>query len=121
LVNSTTSYAYGDFNNDGMGDVAAVVLANNGGTGRWRLLTIFLNNEGFPEFSTYYYLGDRISVNSLTASGTDLFVDMITQGPDEPFCCGTTPKSLHLSVYGNSIDLISEEWGVPETSSEESE
>ena len=121
LHNSTTSYAYSDFNNDGMGDVVAVIEANNGGTGRWKLLTLFLNNHGFPEYTTAYYLGDRISVESLTASGTDIFIDIITQGPDEGRCCGTTPLSMNLSVYGNSINLISEKWGVPETPSEESE
>lgn len=121
LLSTTTSYAYGDFNNDGMNDVVATFEVNSGGTGRWKLLTIFLNNEGFPEFSTAYYLGDRVSIESVTASGTDLFVDIITQGPGEPMCCGTTPLSLHLSVYENSIELISEEWGEPETPSVESE
>jgi hypothetical protein len=103
LLTSTSSYTYSDFNNDGMADVAATIQAKSGGTGTFNYLTVFLNNDGLPEYSTSYYLGDRISVESITASGTDLFVDIITQGPDEPMCCGTTPKSLHLSVYGNSI------------------
>jgi hypothetical protein len=103
LLTSTSSYTYSDFNNDGMADVAATVQAKGGGTGTFNYLTVFLNNDGSPEYTASYYLGDRISVESVTASGTELFVDIITQGPDEPMCCGTTPKSLHLSVYGNSI------------------
>ncbi len=103
LLTSTSSYAYSDFNNDGMADVAATIQARGGGTGTFNYLTVFLNNDGLPEYTASYYLGDRISVESVTASGSDLFVDIITQGPDEPMCCGTTPKSLHLSVYGNYI------------------
>ena len=121
LLSSSTTYSYSDFNADGSADIAATFVANNAGSGVFYFLAIFLNNSGFPEYTTAYYLGDRISVELVTASGSEMFVDIVTQGPDEPMCCASTPLSQKLSVYGNSINLVSEEWGEPETPSEESE
>ncbi|MBP9749300.1 MAG: hypothetical protein KBD21_00980 [Candidatus Pacebacteria bacterium] len=103
VEHSTTSYAYGDFDEDGYGDVAAVISASGGGSGTFYFLSTFLNREGLPQYNAAYYLGDRITMKSVTTSESEVTVDFLTQGPNEPFCCGTIPKTLHLLVNQKSV------------------
>ena len=45
LNTGNSSYAVGDFNNDGLQDIAATLIANGGGTGVFAYLVIFTNKN----------------------------------------------------------------------------
>ncbi|MDB5259469.1 MAG: hypothetical protein JWO73_677 [Candidatus Taylorbacteria bacterium] len=100
---ATSSYAYGDIDGDGVSDIAAIIGENTGGTGYFDYLAVFANKGGVPTFAAYAYLGDRIMIKKVSVSKGVIAVDFITQGPNEPMCCGTLPKTLSFSMVGGKL------------------
>lgn len=99
LLKTPESYVSTDLNSDGAGDIIAVVASNSGGTGYFYELVAFLNVEGSPRYVGKFFLGDRIKVNKISADKNVVTADIITQGPGEPLCCGTT-RVVKRYVFG---------------------
>lgn len=93
----------GDYNNDGVSDIATVLIASGGGSGVFYYLVLFANENGSPKYITSQYLGDRIKVNKVIYKDKFLSVDMITQGPDEGYCCGTLHKVLNYEIANDVL------------------
>jgi heat shock protein HslJ len=88
-----TDYAVtGDLN--GQPSIAAVLVSNGGGSGVFYDLAVVQDQDGELVNVATTNLGDRITLNSIEIVDNKVVVDMVTQGPTEPMCCGT----LHVLV-----------------------
>lgn len=97
-VRLTNHIAYGQLE---LQDAAAVVLVTDpGGSGTFYDLAVVINQGGQPVNVSTFRLGDRVEINSIEIDGNEIFVDMVTQGPDDPMCCPTQRviKSFNLKV-----------------------
>ena len=101
-----TTTLLADINNDGQKDVVTVVSATSGGSGYFYYLTVFINDQGSLKYQTSVLLGDRIEVKKLSYAGGIFTVDIITQGPNEPMCCGTTPAELKFRIEKGELVKI---------------
>ena len=96
-------YAVGDINNDRAGDLVTTISYSMGGTGFFTDIVVFLNVDGQPLYASRENIGDRIMVNSLSLENGIITAAIITQGPGEPMCCGTTPKTLRYKFDGTHL------------------
>jgi preprotein translocase subunit SecG len=103
----SSSYAIGDFNNDGLSDIAAIITANGGGSGDFAHLVLFSNNNGTPQYMMDQELGDRITINKIGYNGGIFSADIITQGPNDPMCCGTLHEIVQYKIQDGSLVQIS--------------
>ena len=85
----STSIWYGDLNGDGYRDAVAVIGINYGGSGTFVFAVPVLDVNGQPRQLGYELLGDRVWVNAIGMRPGVFTVEMTTQGPGEPMCCGT--------------------------------
>jgi hypothetical protein len=106
IESTSTSYTYGDINNDGANDLVATIKANTGGTGIFNYLVAFANDKGTPHYIAAALIGDRIQMKKLTIQNGVITAHIITQGPGEAMCCGTMPASVLYRLDGNSLDVI---------------
>lgn len=93
-VELTDTATMGDL--DGQLSYAVILVSNGGGSGIFSDLAVVQDQEGQLVNVATTTLGDRVTVNSLEIVENRVVVDMITQGPDEPMCCGTLNV---LNVY----------------------
>jgi heat shock protein HslJ len=71
-------------------DMAAVIMVTNpGGSGTFFDLAVVVQQDGSPVNIASAFLGDRVQISSLYVKDGDIVVDMVTQGPDDAFCCPT--------------------------------
>ncbi len=103
LDSATSTYAYGDLNGDGLADIAAVFDVTTGGTGYFRYLTVFTNDDGMPRYATSTELGDRVKINKISINGGIISADIVTQGPTDPMCCASLPETLKYKLSGNML------------------
>lgn len=77
--------AWGDLNQDGLQDAAAILLSDGGGSGMFYYLAAALNNAEALQPSDVILLGDRIEVNSveIDAEGK-ITVELLTRAENEP-------------------------------------
>jgi hypothetical protein len=108
LVMATSSYAVADLNNDGAKDILAVLVSNTGGTGHFFQLLAYLNKKGEPEYAGLLSLGDRIDVNEISVNKGVITVDIITQGPDDGFCCPTLRQIKKYTFDGKEFHEVTE-------------
>lgn len=96
--------AFGDLNGDGVDDGALVTACTAGGVA-WPA-TVQLYTKG-PNRLGGVDLGDvthgREYVTNISISDGVVHVAWITQGPDEPACCGTVEMSGDLRVSGDQV------------------
>ena len=104
-VESTDYAAAGDLN--GVPSVATILVSNGGGSGVFYDLAVVQDQDGVPVNVATTLLGDRISVNSLEIMENKIVVNMITQGPDEPMCCGTLNVLNVFELQDNELVLAS--------------
>ncbi len=103
LSTSTSSYASGDLTGDGVPNVVATIRVWSGGSGYFTYLTVFENSGGNFKYLASKALGDRIKVNSVNIESSIISVDIITQGPNEPMCCGTLRVVRQFRMTGNDL------------------
>jgi hypothetical protein len=105
LKTDNNNYSISDFNNDGLDDVAIVVGETGGGSGFFSHIVIFMNEAGRLKYLTSEFLGDRIKINKISYASGTITTDIITQGPDEGYCCGTMPQTLKYKLEKNKLVL----------------
>lgn len=67
---------FGDVNNDGMKDVAVIIVYNGGGTGFFAELAILANQDGQLSYMDSRYLGDRVEIQSFEISNQEIIIDL---------------------------------------------
>lgn len=106
LEKDINSFVIGDFNNDGLDDVAHIIGYTGGGSGFFYNLSVFINNQGKLKYLTKEELGDRVVVKSVKYNAGEFVIDMITQGEGDDFrgyCCPNVSKTIRLKLENNKL------------------
>lgn len=106
LVENIKSFTIGDFNNDGLDDVAHIIAYTGGGSGMFYNLAIFMNNQGKLKYLTQEELGDRVIIQSVKYESGEFIVDIITQGEGDNFkgyCCPNVPKTVKFKLENTKL------------------
>lgn len=120
MVELTDTATMGEL--DGQVSYAAVLASNGGGSGVFSDLAVVQDQDGQLVNVATTTLGDRVTVNSLEIVDNRIVVDMITQGPDEPMCCGTlNVKNVYALEDGelvleSTVEVASSEAAAPAAS-----
>jgi len=106
LKRDARSFAVGDFNKDGLDDVAHVIGYSGGGSGYFYHLMIFVNDHGKLKYLTDEYVGDRVVIKGVRHESGLFVVDMITQGEGEDFmgyCCPNVPATIKFKLESDHL------------------
>jgi hypothetical protein len=106
LYKDTRSFVVGDFNNDGLEDVAHIIEYTGGGSGSFDYLTVFINDKGKLKYLTQTELGDRVFIRGIKYNAGEFTADTITQGEGDNFmgyCCANVPKTLRFKLEDSSL------------------
>jgi LysM repeat protein len=95
--------AFGDLNGDGIEDAAVILAENSGGSGVFIYLAAVVDQDGMPVNAATRLLGDRVEIKSLTIDNGQIVIAMLTQGPDDPFCCPTLEVTLPFRLEGDQL------------------
>ncbi|HZQ08112.1 MAG TPA: META domain-containing protein [Anaerolineae bacterium] len=82
----TGQYAWGDLN--GVPSAVVVTGSTGGGTGFFYILSVMQARDGKPVEVSTTGTGDRSPVLAVVIENNQVKVDYLTQGPDQPMCCG---------------------------------
>jgi len=82
----TGQIAYGDLN--GTPSAAVVTGSSGGGSGFFYIISLMQVQDGKPVEVATTSSGDRSPVLAIVIADNQLKLDYITQGPDQPMCCG---------------------------------
>ncbi len=97
---TTVSYfgneAWGDFNRDGMGDVAFILTKNDGGSGTFYYAAVALKTKTGYAGTNAVFLGDRIAPQTTEFRDGKIIVNYADRKPGEPM---TAPPSVGVSKY----------------------
>jgi LysM repeat protein len=110
LVDQLT--ALGDLNGDGLEDAAVVLAENSGGSGVFVYLAAVLSAEGRLANVDTLLLGDRVDIRSLTIQGGEILLTMLTQGPDDPFCCPSLEVTPRYRLEAGQLAELTDYVGV---------
>jgi heat shock protein HslJ len=97
--------AYGDLNGDGVEDAAVILMENSGGSGVFNYVAPVLNVGGMPVNPAVQALGDRVQIKRMDIEDGQIVTEIVTQGPDDPFCC---PTLLLLQTFRLQDNRLSE-------------
>ena len=101
------TYAVGELNGE---PAAAVILsANTGGSGVFGNLAVVMEQEGAPVNVATTVVGDRIGLNQIAIADNEIVLDLVTQGEDEPMCCGTQRMSVRFALEDDQLVAASSE------------
>jgi hypothetical protein len=98
--------ASGDFNNDGLADVAFIMTQDNGGSGTFYYVVAALNTGNGYHGTNGVLLGDRIAPQTTEFRDGQIIVNYADRKPGEPM---TTQPSVGVSKYLKVVgDTLSE-------------
>jgi len=98
----TTRYfgneAFGDFNNDGLADIAFLLTRETGGSGNFYYLALILSTTTESPCLTdkIIFLGDRIAPQTTESRNNQIIVNYVDRAKDEPM---TTDPSIGISRF----------------------
>ncbi|MCC6457673.1 MAG: hypothetical protein IT328_22145 [Caldilineaceae bacterium] len=116
-VDWVNTYALGELN--GVPAAAVVLSANTGGSGTFSVLAVVVEEEGALVNVADALIGDRIRINSIGFDADEIVLDFVTQGPDEPMCCGTQRTLTSFALQDEQLTATETEViGVQEQISE---
>jgi heat shock protein HslJ len=93
----------GDLNHDGIEDAVAVLEDDADGTGRFTFLAPVLSVLATPATLPAVMAGDRIQIVSLVMDQGEVVLEMITQGPSDPACCGATRARVTYALQDGAL------------------
>jgi uncharacterized lipoprotein YbaY/membrane-bound inhibitor of C-type lysozyme len=96
---SPSPRATGDLNGDTSPDTAVAMIVNSGGSGVFTYVSAVLNNGGIAKPVDTVFIGDRVSLSSLSIADEELLVTYLDRLPDEPMSARptvTTTKRYQL-------------------------
>lgn len=106
-VLDTSKLQFGDVNGDGKDEAVLLLHSNTGGSGTFTELVVAgaADNQVFDIATTL--LGDRVTVYGVLITDTDkIMVDMLTQGPEDPFCCPTLRINAEFALKGDTLEAV---------------
>lgn len=106
LEKDVNSFTVGDFNKDGLNDVAHIIGYTGGGSGYFYNLIIFINDHEKLKYLTKEEIGDRVVIKSVKYNSGLFSVDVITQGEGDNFkglCCPNVPTTIKFRLENNQL------------------
>ena len=93
--------AHGKIN--GMDAAAVILFTNSGGSGTFfdLALLVRMNTEWIN--TDVEFLGDRVTIHSLSFEDEAIIVDMTSHGPEDPMCCPTLRQEQRFTVEDNRL------------------
>lgn len=85
-----------DFNNDGLNDVAFLIVNNSSGSGVFYYLVVAINTNNGYIGTNAIFIGDRIAPQNINYINNEIVVNYADRKIDEPF---TTQPSVGMSRY----------------------
>jgi heat shock protein HslJ len=116
-VSLTRWLAYGELNDQ---PAAALVLVSDpGGSGTFYDLYVMVSQNSQPVSLASTMLGDRVQINSMTIENSQIVVDMVQAGPEDPFCCPTQQVIKSFELQGEELveifsQIVEDEGSSPE-------
>ena len=107
VVMLTDRMAFGQLG-EGKEAAAVILVTDPGGSGTFYNLAA-VEQDGALANVAATFLGDRVKISSLAIEDGEIVIDMITQGPDDPFCCPTQQVVQKYALQGEQLVQISEE------------
>jgi len=101
----TGQIAYGDLN--GTPSAAVVTGSSGGGTGFFYIISLMQAQDGKATEVATTGTGDRSPVLALVIENNQVMVDYLTQGPDQPMCCGNLRVVDTYALEGNKLNQTS--------------
>jgi heat shock protein HslJ len=96
-------YAFGDLNGDGVDDAAVILIESSGGSGSFIYLAAVINGSGTPVNVATYLVGDREQIQAVSIDGSEITLDMVAHGPDDPMCCPTQEVTKKYRLQGDQL------------------
>lgn len=93
--------AYGKIK--GMDAAAVILFTNSGGSGTFFDLALLLRINTDWINTDVAFLGDRVTIHSLSFEDETIVVDMTSHGPDDPMCCPTLRQEQRFTVEDNRL------------------
>jgi hypothetical protein len=110
LVVMLTNYAvFGDVTDDQTEDAVVVLVSQPGGSGSFYDLAVVRKQGDALTNMAVIQLGDRVQIKSLHIEDSEIAVDMLTQGPDDPMCCPTQYVSHRYLLESGELILTQSE------------
>jgi hypothetical protein len=97
--------AFGDLNNDGAGDAAALVAENYGGSGTFVSLIVFVNNNGSPVQAAVAPIDDRPMINDINIEAGQVALQATVHSFEDPMCCPTLETTRHYELTATGLLL----------------
>lgn len=95
--------AYGDVDGDGLEDAVVPFATNTGGSGTFIDIILVTGKEGTVTQLANTFLGDRVMLKTITADVGVVTVNMVTQGPNDPFCCPTLDVTVPFTYEAGTL------------------
>ncbi len=108
LVNRPGYIHFADLNGDRSEDGLVTLGATFGASGQFTYLSVAPSVNGQLRPVSTVFLGDRIQIQSIQVRNGQIFVDLITQGPNDPLCCPTLRVVQTYEVRNNQLRLVSQ-------------
>ncbi len=96
-------FATGDLNGDGAQDAAVILVSTTGGSGNFYDLYAVLNQIGNAKPIAWTLLGDRVKINTIAVQGSEIVVDLLTQGPKDAMANPTLAVTRKYKLQGDQL------------------
>ena len=96
----------GDIDGDGLGDAAAIVGENYGGSGVFVSLVIYLLEGGMPVQAQAAAIDDRPNIQAVSIQDGQVIVEGLIHGFSDPGCCPSMPVIRTYRLVGESLVLL---------------
>lgn len=104
-VQLTDLVASGDLDGDGRNEIAALFAENYGGSGVFVYLAVFANANGILTFVASTLVDDRPQLNSLSIKNSEILLDTVIHGIDDPMCCPALHVTRNYRLVDGQLDL----------------
>ena len=103
-IGISDSFTFADLDSDGYKDAIGSIGVNNGGSGRFISMAIFLNKHGSAIHTASYSIGDRIAPDSIIVVGDTINLFYKERTKEEAMASGgSIPIHKKLQLVGNKI------------------
>lgn len=95
----TDHRAYGDLNNDGRNDTAAVIVRQSGASGIFIYVAAFVSGPTAYKGTNALFVGDRVNPQNISISDGVITLGYLDRDPDEPFAAEPTISTERHFVF----------------------
>jgi heat shock protein HslJ len=104
--------AFGDLDDDGLGDAAVILARQSGGSGTFRYLVAMRNTGNSPRQQDSVFLGDRVQIIALSIAADQVNLEAVAASPHDPACCPAQQVKqayiLRDGKWAQSVDKIAD-------------